>query len=219
MFCLRSISRLIVAGIAVMSSSILSVNAAPVAYTDRALFEAALDSFTIDPLNGIPSGFVDKDIISRSNYTIGVDLVYGCVNLAGCDGSGIDGDNSYLWTYGSANPNLYGSADPNNFVFDSQINGFGFDFNNPNSSTPSNAILAGVNSPNTSGFFGIIDNVPFTSISQFMTLPNTPGLNYMWIDNITYGSSINPVPVPAAVWLFGSALIGLLGVGKRRKTA
>ena len=27
------------------------------------------------------------------------------------------------------------------------------------------------------------------------------------------------VPVPAAVWLFGTALIGLVGIGKRRKPA
>ncbi|MGB5395914.1 MAG: VPLPA-CTERM sorting domain-containing protein, partial [Gammaproteobacteria bacterium] len=26
-----------------------------------------------------------------------------------------------------------------------------------------------------------------------------------------------PVPVPAAVWLFGSGLIGLVAVGRRRK--
>ena len=30
---------------------------------------------------------------------------------------------------------------------------------------------------------------------------------------------IPPVPVPAAVWLFGTALIGLFGFGKRRKAA
>jgi len=29
--------------------------------------------------------------------------------------------------------------------------------------------------------------------------------------------SVSPVPVPAAVWLFGTALIGLAGFGKRRK--
>jgi hypothetical protein len=33
------------------------------------------------------------------------------------------------------------------------------------------------------------------------------------------GTGINPVPIPAAVWLFGTALIGLVGFGKRRKTA
>lgn len=30
---------------------------------------------------------------------------------------------------------------------------------------------------------------------------------------------VNPVPVPAALWLFGTALIGLVGFGKRRKEA
>jgi len=30
------------------------------------------------------------------------------------------------------------------------------------------------------------------------------------------GSGLNPVPVPAAVWLFGTALIGLVGFGKRK---
>ena len=30
-------------------------------------------------------------------------------------------------------------------------------------------------------------------------------------------TSINPIPIPAAVWLFGTALIGLVGFSKRRK--
>jgi hypothetical protein len=35
--------------------------------------------------------------------------------------------------------------------------------------------------------------------------------------NLTYGA-VSAVPVPAAIWLFGSGLIGLVGVA-RRKTA
>ena len=35
----------------------------------------------------------------------------------------------------------------------------------------------------------------------------------------TLDSTIPPVPLPAAVWLFGTALIGLAGFGKRRKAA
>ena len=33
------------------------------------------------------------------------------------------------------------------------------------------------------------------------------------------GVAVSAVPVPAAAWLFGSALIGLIGFSKRRKTA
>lgn len=36
-------------------------------------------------------------------------------------------------------------------------------------------------------------------------------------DSTTFGTSpISPVPVPAALWLFGTALIGLIGFGKRK---
>lgn len=33
----------------------------------------------------------------------------------------------------------------------------------------------------------------------------------------TYGSVVTPVPLPAAAWLFGSALLGFLGVDSRRR--
>jgi hypothetical protein len=40
------------------------------------------------------------------------------------------------------------------------------------------------------------------------------------IDNLILDTgSVSAVPVPAAVWLFGTALIGLVGFGKRRKAA
>ena len=38
----------------------------------------------------------------------------------------------------------------------------------------------------------------------------------------TYGHYLvrpSPVPIPAAVWLFGTALIGMVGFGKRRRVA
>ncbi len=31
------------------------------------------------------------------------------------------------------------------------------------------------------------------------------------------GGTVNVVPVPAAVWLFGSGLIGLAGLARRKK--
>ena len=44
-----------------------------------------------------------------------------------------------------------------------------------------------------------------------------PYPNYHQFDNIVLSTS--PVPVPAAIWLFGTALIGLVGFSKRRKAA
>ena len=40
--------------------------------------------------------------------------------------------------------------------------------------------------------------------------------NFTWTLTST---TPNPVPVPAAAWLFGSALVGLAGIGRKRKAA
>ena len=38
-------------------------------------------------------------------------------------------------------------------------------------------------------------------------------------DNISITADVAAVPVPAAVWLFGSGLIGLVGIARRKKVA
>ena len=40
-----------------------------------------------------------------------------------------------------------------------------------------------------------------------------------YIDNVSISADVNAVPVPAAVWLFGSGLVGLVGVARRKKAA
>lgn len=40
--------------------------------------------------------------------------------------------------------------------------------------------------------------------------------NFIWQGNV---APPNPVPVPAAFWLFGTALVGFIGVSRRRKVA
>jgi hypothetical protein len=43
------------------------------------------------------------------------------------------------------------------------------------------------------------------------------GTQYSEMFNVTITAASNPIPVPAAVWLFGSGLMGLVGVARRRK--
>jgi hypothetical protein len=40
-----------------------------------------------------------------------------------------------------------------------------------------------------------------------------------FIDNVSISADVNAVPVPAAVWLFGSGLIGLVGMARKKKAA
>ena len=58
-------------------------------------------------------------------------------------------------------------------------------------------------------------------ITSFGFANNIPGnVDIIEFDHLAIGATgPNPVPIPAAIWLFGTALIGLVGFGKRRKAA
>ncbi|WP_206171426.1 VPLPA-CTERM sorting domain-containing protein [Thiorhodococcus mannitoliphagus] len=64
--------------------------------------------------------------------------------------------------------------------------------------------LATTNSNKPSPIFGVISVDPFSHPNQ---TPNSSN----WV------TGPNPVPLPAAAWLFGSAMLGLAGIGYRRK--
>ena len=84
-------------------------------------------------------------------------------------------------------------------------------------------------------YLGTFDGFSFSGEQNIWVVPNTyagtfDGYNLTlsglysdpWTDGIQYSFTINavasPVPVPAAVWLFGSGLIGLIGVARRKKS-
>lgn len=69
---------------------------------------------------------------------------------------------------------------------------------NPDGWLAQTVLGGGLNDPSTIGDTGFQNNV----------ISWNPGA---WIN-----STVKPVPVPAAVWLFGSGLIGLIGFARRR---
>ncbi len=75
-----------------------------------------------------------------------------------------------------------------------------------------------------------IDTLTDTPIPLFSKILITNGSGWpandnnegVTLDDFIFGTPVaapNPVPVPAAIWLFGTALIGLVGIRKRRKIA
>ena len=56
-----------------------------------------------------------------------------------------------------------------------------------------------------------------TSVTPGMENGPFPGFNAAF--DLTASGLVNPIPVPAAVWLFGSGLLGLVGVARRKKAA
>jgi len=58
-------------------------------------------------------------------------------------------------------------------------------------------------------------NTQGTSLPRYSDRFAAPDVDYTGITNVLWQPSA--IPVPAAVWLFGSGLIGLIGVARRKK--
>ena len=97
------------------------------------------------------------------------------------------------------------------------------------SSTGKNQSEAGTTVTAFGASLGLTD-VDVSSNFSHNIFNDTFGLNIVDLDSsgqiltlagrgiIDPGTGLNPVPVPAAIWLFGTGIIGLVGFSKRRKT-
>jgi len=73
--------------------------------------------------------------------------------------------------------------------------------------------------PQTYSFASIIQGVSKVDLETLTLLTGGVG-SRIEIRELAFNGEIpSAVPVPAAIWLFGTALIGLVGFGKRRKAA
>ncbi len=76
-------------------------------------------------------------------------------------------------------------------------------------------LIASVLSPNASGFFGLTSDMAIDYVIIRNGVFPGGGNDRFFIDNL---SADAVVPVPAAAWLFGSGLIGLIGLARRKKS-
>jgi len=67
-------------------------------------------------------------------------------------------------------------------------------------------------SDNSYGFETFVFGSEWTNLTSVMFIGNNHGA----YDNIVLSSNVSVVPLPAAVWLFGSGIMMLLGFGRNR---
>jgi hypothetical protein len=65
--------------------------------------------------------------------------------------------------------------------------------------------------PSGTGFIGVIADTPFNAI-QFDEERELDQFESFQMDNLSFA----PVPVPPALYLFGSGLLGLVGVARKK---
>ncbi len=72
--------------------------------------------------------------------------------------------------------------------------------------------------PNSSSTYNAITQGYTLTWSNNFSVTAGGGTPISGTANLTLGGTLTPVPVPAALWLFGSGLVGLAGVGRRRNS-
>ncbi len=194
----------------------VSAQAAVVNYNNLATFQADSGNLTLVNFD------VDSDGNSIAAPSPGI--------LAGTKftGYGITFDRGVVF----GEPNLpFIGVSPPNVISNSGINsGTGALVNASFSSAVSEVGITNIGAGAILRIFDETDNLLGSLLSDLDTstddfvgmISDTPiyRMEFDFVQGIGFGGDdlyFSPIPVPAAAWLFGTALIGLVGFGKRRK--
>jgi len=112
------------------------------------------------------------------------------------------GGSVFTWANGSAGGNVWGAGG-------ASANGGSTNFYNQGNG----ASQAGIALGSSTGLYGFTGNGGTGQLESYVLGDN---LTLSSTGALSISSATSPVPLPAAVWLFGSGLLGLLGVGRRR---
>jgi hypothetical protein len=190
----------------ILSAAILAASstafAAPAPYSAPGHLNATTYTFTAAHTGNLSAYFVD----STAGYSSDLGL-----NINGVD-SGVWGLNDHTSHYGQllSFGNVHAG---DSLVFKIHVNTTGDTFFSKASLNPD----GGINHIYSSSYSG--DSlIPAGTYVAFEDLFNGGDLNYHDL-NFVFTNVATATPIPAAIWLFGTGIAGLVSASKRRKTS
>ena len=208
-------------------------------YTDRVAFEAALATSTTedfespsydpylitpDPSFNIPNGLTNLTPPPLMYFSLVADLAVPAdpadrkvikIWDALHEGSHNTTAGGKKFLYLDTDIGLIGSE--TDFLLNSQVDAFGFDYTGVFEFGTAFTVTIGsdifnlsLNNPEaTPLFWGVIGSAKFSTVTLFTDLDSGYG-----VDDVTFGFAI---PLPPAIWLFGSGLLALAGSSMKRR--
>lgn len=182
------------------------------------LFDSTVTSFTSDAamtaaVNGFISGASSVDFYAMGAFGTGFDkIILTDVDPLNDVNGSLTAFQAYIGDVGTASNPFAVDANGDGPLWEANIPaGNPIHFSNPNllGNGIVNSFDAGSPQTMVATLFGF-GNESVTELLDFNLDAATGELTYG-------GATTNPVPVPAAAWLFGSGLMGLVGVARRRK--
>jgi len=205
-------------------------HAALVAYYNESDFQLALDTFTLVNLDAAPFNTFSAPYNVQDAGPVAAFLAAGISSfdanhqvLAGNDYQTVKNNRDHLIANGSGfgiGDMVINFANPVNGVgawtnLDPQLGGDGGEIIAYNSSgVEIGRVAFGTSPAMAGGFSGLISDEAIVSAEITCTFNNDFKCG---VYDIQFG--ISPVPIPTAAWLFGSGLLGLIGVARSKKTA
>jgi len=193
-------------------------NAATLTYTEKTAFTSAAGSLRIEDFNALVNG--------SAFHTTPLDVGAFTLSMTGTPlttRNFIDAPPpDYVYFDFSVDGTTFAfihiDSDDSLFVtFDSPITAFGVDLRELNSDSLSTEIIAAeititpaIKGEENLRFIGIISDTPYSTV-EFRGLT----IGGFGMDNVMFSGTA--IPIPTAIWLFSTGLLGLIGIARRKQ--
>ena len=195
-------------------------------FTDRTTFEAALATFSIEDFESYPTyGTPDPHLLFRPPDGLtylalddfSLSATQPTIKIWNADHSGSHNTSTGGTQFLYLDTDIGRQGSTTDFLLDNPVDAFGFDYTGvfePGTdftvTIGTNVFNLGLNNPEDAPlFWGVIGLGSFSDVTLATSLDSGYG-----VDEVTFGSA---VPLPPALWLFGSGLMALAGGAVKRK--